>query len=338
MSKVLLTGITGFLGSHTAIQLLDRGYEVVGSMRNLQRADAIRKIIASHTTASINRLQFVQADLTNADAWHTAVQGVDYVQHVASPLPRVLPKHDDELVIPAREGSLNVLRAAAAAGVKRVIQTSSAATMMYGVTKQKTFDENDWTDETNRKDTTPYFRSKTIAEKAAWQFMKEDNSGLELTVVNPVLILGPVLEKDYGTSAELIKKLLDGSMPALPKMSFALVDVRSVADALIKAMETPEAAGHRFAIGNSFMALQEIANTLRAAYPNKKIPKASLPDFAVKLFALIDKEVQTVLPELGAERRIDSSKAREMLNWQPLDDKQSILDTAQSLFIHEVVL
>lgn len=332
-SKVLLTGVTGFIGSHTTIQLLEKGYEVVGTMRNLDRADDIKKVIAKHTD-HIDKLTFAQANLTDADVWSDLMKGVDYVQHIASPFPRGLPKHEDDLIIPAKKGTLNVLKAAAANGVKRVILTSSSAAIAYGKDKDKrtsTFTEKDWTDVNNKKDTTPYMRSKTIAEKAAWDFIKNDASGMELTVICPVAVLGPVLEKDFGTSANIVIKAMNGSSPAVPKLAFSIVDVRSIADANIKAMEVPAAANERFVCSAGLLTFKEIADILSAKYPNKKVPKGVLPNFAVRLLAQIDKTLQPVLINLGVQRTLDSSKAKSLLNWQPIDEKEAVLSCAESV-------
>ncbi|MCO6492555.1 MAG: NAD-dependent epimerase/dehydratase family protein [Phaeodactylibacter sp.] len=203
-SKALLTGVTGFLGSHTAIQLLNKSYQVVGTLRDMARAEEIRQVIAQHTS-NIDKLSFAEADLTDAAVWPDLTKGVDYVLHIASPFPRELPKSEDDLIVPARQGALNVLSAAAKNGVKRVVLTSSTGAILYGkdrANRSGTYDETDWTDVTNRADTTPYFRSKTMAERAAWDFIEKDGSGLELVAICPGAILGPVLEKDFGLTRD----------------------------------------------------------------------------------------------------------------------------------------
>lgn len=332
MDTVIVTGITGYIGPYTAIQLLNQGYRVVGTMRDLKREPHIRKVIAPHTD-HLDRLSFRSANLTDKPAaWSAVVQGAQYIVHVASPFPQVMPKDPNEVIAPAREGVLNVLQAASQMSVKRVVLTSSIVAMAHGVTKKKVFTERDWTDPDNLKDTTPYVRSKAIAERAAWDFMKTEPNGLELAVVNPGLVLGPVIDpKDYGTSAALVLKMLDGSLPALPQAAFSLVDVRSVADMHVKAMETPEAAGERFICANAYMTLRETADVLRQHYPSRKIPKASLPDWVVRLLAKFDRETAPVVLELNAERKHDNSKARAVLDWQPISAQQSIVDTAESL-------
>ncbi|MEL6969692.1 MAG: aldehyde reductase [Bacteroidota bacterium] len=336
--KVLLTGVTGFIGSHTAIQLLECGYEVVGTLRSMARAEEIKAVIAEHTK-QVDKLSFQEAELLDTESWRRAITpDITYVQHIASPLPRELPKTADELIVPARDGALNVLRAAAQAGVKRVVMTSSMAAISYGTgKKQGTFNETHWSNEDVHADHTFYTRSKTVAEKAAWEFMEQDDSGMELSVINPVAVLGPILEKDYGTSADFVKKMMDGSLPMVPKMGFAVVDVRSVADLHIKAMESSQAAGERFLAGGDYYYFSDVAAVLREAYPKHKIPRLAMPDFLVKLLSNFDKSIKQVLPEIGAERKTDISKARQVLNWEPINSKEAILATASSLIEHKVL-
>jgi nucleoside-diphosphate-sugar epimerase len=331
--KVLLTGVTGFLGSQTAIQLLEQGYEVTGTMRNLKKADHIKNVIAKHTS-HIDRLHFAEADLTDVHVWNRLMPKMDFVQHIASPFPRVMPDNEDELILPAQKGTLNVLRAASAHEVQRVVMTSAGAAMTYGREKNHksdTYDESYWTDIQNEDDTTPYFRSKTIAEKTAWDYIAEDHSGLELATVCPGAILGPVLEEDFGTSANIVIKIMDGSMPGLPNLGFEVVDVRSVANLLIRAMEQPEAANERFAGSAGFCTLKDIAEMLRDEYPERKIPKRMLPDFIVRFFSYFDATLKPTLLDLGVERKLDSSKAREQLGWQPHSKSEAVLSCAESV-------
>lgn len=337
--KVLLTGVTGFLGSHAAIQLLNKGYEVVGTLRNKDRVNSIQEIIEKHT-ANINNLTFAEADLNDSNIWFQLTKNIDYVQHIASPFPRELPRHENDLIIPAKEGTLNILKAATANNVKRVVMVSSLAAVVYGKPKNelnKVFNENDWTDETDKKDTTPYFRSKAIAEKAAWEFIKQNNSDLELTTILPGAILGTVLEKDFGTSANLVIKILDGSSPALPKIGFDIVDVRSVADLLIRAMEMPQAAGKRYIASSGYLAFKEVALILKQHYPNRKIPTSELPSFAVKLFSNFDASLKPILIELGIKRKTDISKAKKELQWQPLPAQEAVIACAKSVFENRIV-
>lgn len=336
---VLLTGVTGFLGSHTAIQLLEKGYKVVGTMRDLKRADSIRSVINKHTDHIAN-LSFAEADLMDSEVWNTLTAGVDFVQHIASPFPRTLPKHENDLIEPAKNGTLHVLKAAAKNGVKRVVLTSSTGAIVYGKPKGNrsgTYTEKDWTDATNKEDTTPYFRSKTIAERAAWDFIDTDSSGLELATVCPGAILGPVLEKDFGTSANIVIKVLDGSTPAIPDIGFDMVDVRSVADLLIRAMEQPKAANERFVGSAGYMSFKEVAQILRSAYPDRSIPSRSLPNFAVRLFSYIDTSLKPILNDLSIERKVDNIKAQSLLGWQPIDNAEAVKSCAASVIEQSIV-
>ncbi len=332
MKTVLLTGITGFLGSHTAIQLLNKGYKVIGTLRDESRIESIKSVIDEY--ADISNLDIVVANLLNIEIWDQIIKDVDYVQHIASPFPRVLPKNPAELIEPAKEGTLAVLKAAKMNRVSRVVLTSSTGAITYGKEKgaeSKTYSETDWTDPENLKDTTPYFRSKTYAEKAAWEFIESDKSGLELSVVCPGAILGPVLEKDFGTSANIVIKMIDGSNPAIPKIGFDCVDVRSVADLLILAMEKPEAANQRFIGANGFLSFAKVADILRVEYPNMKIPKAILPNFMTRFIANFDTTIKPILIDLGKERKVDNTKAKTLLGWKPLDNKEAVLSCAKSV-------
>lgn len=337
--RVLLTGITGFLGSHTAIQLLNAGYEVVGTLRNKDRINSNKQIIGKHTV-NLGNLTYEEADLNDADVWFQLTKNIDHVQHIASPFPRKMPKHEDDLVIPAKEGTLNILKAASANKVDRVVMVSSIAAVVYGKKKKEldnVFNENDWTDETNKKDTTPYLRSKTIAEKAAWEFMDDNAPDLELTTILPGAILGPVLEKDFGTSANIVIKILDGSSPALPKIGFEIVDVRSVANLQIKAMEMPQAANNRYIASSGYLTFKDVAMILKQQYPDKKIPNFELPNFAVRLFSNFDASLKPVLMDLGIKRKTDISKAKKELQWQALSAKKAVTACAKSVFENGIV-
>lgn len=334
-TKILVTGITGFIGSHIAIQLLNAGYQVRGSLRNAKRITNIKEVIAQHTH-HIENLTFVEAELTDANAWEVATKDMDYVQHVASPLSATLPKDENDMIIPAREGAENVLRAAIKNGVKRVVMTSSIAAIGYGNMEGNTqkYTEEHWTNLTNRKDTTPYIRSKTIAEQAAWKVVAEaKDSDIELVTINPVVVMGPVLEKDYGTSAEIVKKLLDGDFPGAPKFGFSVVDVRDVADLQIRAMEQTKAAGQRFICDAGFYWISEMADIMKENYPQykKRMPKFGLPNFAVKLFSMFDPATKSILNELGKKRIFDNSKAVNLLDWKPRNPKEALIATADSL-------
>ncbi len=271
--------------------------------------------------------------MLDKEVWYNLTRGIDFVQHVASPFPRELPEHEDELIRPARDGALHVLRAASTNKVKRVVLTSSIAAVMYGRKRGKRsgrYNEENWTDETNRKDTTPYYRSKTLAEKAAWNFMKTEENGMELVTVCPGAILGPVLESDFGTSANMVIKLLDGSIPALPRLGFELVDVRSVADLLIRAMEMPQAANQRFLGTTGYLRFADIAQILKEAYPGRKIASRTIPSLMVRLFSNLDKTLKPILIDLGYKREADHTKAETLLQWKPLSNREAVLSCAQS--------
>ena len=331
--KVLLTGVTGFLGSHTTIQLLESGYQVIGTLRNMDRKDSILNTINQHTD-KVDQLSFAKADLLDREIWQTLTSDVDYIMHIASPFPRTLPKNDAELVKPAKDGTLNILKAAAENNVKKVVITSSTGAIVYGKSKNErngTFNENDWTDETVIKDSTPYFRSKTIAEKAAWEFIEKDTSGLKISVICPGAILGPVIENDFGTSANIIIKSLSGEIPALPNIGFDMVDVRSVADLHVKAMESDKANNERFVGSSGFLSFKQVADILRANYQGYKIPKSVLPNFAVRLFSNIDPTLKPILNDLGIERRVDNSKAKKLLNWKPKSLEEAVTSCADSV-------
>lgn len=337
--RVLLTGVTGFLGSHTAILLLEKGYEVTGTLRDKKRAASIREIIGRHTN-KVHNLTIVEADLNNKEAWLELTKNMDYVQHVASPFPRKLPKNEHDLINTATAGTLHVLEAALANKVKRVVVTSSVAAIVYGKTKDAltgVFTEADWTDEHNKKDSTPYFRSKTIAEKAAWEWVRQAGSGMELTTVLPGAILGPVLEDDFGTSANLVIKILDGSSPALPNIGFDIVDVRSVADLLVRAMELPQAAGRRYIASSGYLTFKEIAAILKKQYPARKIPAAELPGFMVRFLSNFDSSLKPILIDLGIKRKLDITKATRELQWQPLPVAEAVVACAKSVIEKGIV-
>lgn len=331
--EVLLTGVSGFLGSHTAIELLNRGYKVTGTLRDLKRADSLRSIISKHTD-NIDNLSFFQAELLDKEVWKEASMNKDYVIHAASPFPRELPKDENDLIIPAKEGTLNVLNAAKANNVKRVILVSSISTVVYGKTKaemDQVFTEENWTDIANKIDTKPYIRSKTIAEKAAWNFMEREGAGMEMVSILPGAMLGPVLEEDFGTSANIVIKILDGKMPAMPKIAFEIVDVRSVAQLLVDVIEKKHAAGNRFMASSGHMTMKQLANVLKLNYPDKKIKNLEMPNFLSRFIALFEPSLKPILLDLGITRKIDASKAKRVLGWKPISKEDAILDCAKSV-------
>ncbi len=254
--------------------------------------------------------------------------------HVASPFPPTVPRNEDELIVPAREGSLRVLRAARDASVKRVVLTSSFAAIGYGQKPQEApFNETNWTDP-NGADVQPYAKSKTLAERAAWDFIAREGRGLELAVINPVGVFGPILGPDYSTSILLVQRLMDGAMPGCPRLSFGIVDVRDVADLQIRAMTHPAARGERFlAIGGDFLSIADIAKVLksRMGAAAKRVPTRELPNWVVRLASLRDPAVKQILPELGKKKNATNEKARRLLDWAPRSNEEAIVATAESL-------
>lgn len=334
MTTVLVTGGSGFIANHTILQLLSAGHKVRTTVRNLNRESDVRRMLKIGGADPGDQLSFVAADLMSDSGWPAAVSGCEYVLHIASPFPSTVPKDEDELIIPAREGALRVLRASRDAGVKRVVMTSSFAAIGYGHPQQQTpFTEKDWTDPT-KSDVMPYTKSKTLAERAAWEFIQHEGAGLELAVVNPVGVFGPVLGPDYATSVLVIQRMLDGTLPGLPHMNFGIVDVRDVADLHLRAMTNPAASGERFlAVTGEFMWLIEIARFLKARLGERarRVPTRELPDWLVRLARFKDSAVRQIIPELGKWKSASSEKAQSILGWSPRSREESILDTAESL-------
>jgi dihydroflavonol-4-reductase len=280
------------------------------------------------------RLTFTAADLMSDQGWPEAATGCDYVLHVASPFPLKVPKDENELIVPAREGALRLLRAARDAKVKRVVLTSSFAAIGYGhAPAEKPFTEKDWTDLT-APEVSPYVKSKTLAERAAWDFIAREGGALELSVVNPVGVFGPVLGADFSTSIEIVKRLMDGAVPGCPRLSFGVVDVRDVADLHFRAMTDPAAKGERFlAIAGDFMTMQQIAQTLKARMGEaaKKVPTRVLPDLMLRIASIFDSSLKQIIPELGKFKNATNEKARRVLGWSPRSNEDSIVATAESL-------
>ncbi len=289
---VLVTGGSGFIGTHCILQLLDAGYRVRTTVRSLTREADVRTMLRAGGAEPGEALSFAAADLTSDAGWPEAVAGCDFVLHVASPFPPSVPKHEDDLIIPAREGALRVLRAARDTGVTRVVLTSSFAAIGYGhQPTDRPFSEESWTD-LNDGDLSAYVKSKTQAERAAWDFIAHEGGALELAVVNPVGVLGPVLGPDYSTSIQLVQSLMDGAMPGCPRLVFGMVDVRDVADLHLRAMTNPAARGERFlAVAGDCMTMQEVARVLRARMGGAagRVPTRVLPDWIVRIGALVEK-------------------------------------------------
>lgn len=329
---VLVTGGSGFIGAHCILQLLDAGYRVRTTVRSLQRETDVRAMLKVGGAEPGAALSFAAADLTSDAGWTDAVAGCDFVLHVASPFPPNLPKHEDELIIPARDGALRVLRAARVAGVQRVVLTSSFAAIGYGhPPTDQPFTEDTWTEVNSG--ISAYVKSKALAERAAWDFISQEGGALELAVVNPVGVFGPVLDADYSNSIQLVQRLMDGAIPGLPRLSFGVVDVRDVADLHLRAMTQPAAKGERFIATAGLMSLHDMAAVLRARLGDaaQRVPSRGLPDWMLRLVSVFDSSVKQVVPDLGKIRTATNEKARRVLGWEPRPPDDAIVATAESL-------
>ena len=339
MSTVLVTGGSGFIASHCILQLLAAGHTVRTTVRSLKRESDVRATLARggakpDAAQSRDRLSFFAADLESDAGWPEAVAGCEYVLHVASPFPANMPRNEDELIVPAREGALRVLRASRNARVRRVVLTSSFAAIGYGHPQQRApLNETFWTELTHNG-ITPYVKSKTLAERAAWNFLATEGDGLELAVVNPVGVFGPALGPDYSTSILIVQRLMDGAVPGCPRLYFGVVDVRDVADLHIRAMTHPAARGERFlAVAGDFMSMLDMAKVLRSRLGDaaKRVPTRQVPDWLVRIAALRDPAVRQVLPELGKIKNATNEKARRLLAWAPRPNEEALVATAESL-------
>ena len=335
--RVLLTGISGFLGGHVALGLLNAGYIVRGSVRNLDKAEAVRATL-KRAGADVSRLEFVALDLLSDKGWDEAMEGVRYLQHTASPFVIDLPEDKMDLIRPAVEGTERALNAALRANVERIVLTSSMAAIAYGHDKARTkpFTDKDWTN-LNGPDVNAYIESKTLAEQRAWDIMRAAGRDVDLTTINPSAILGPLLDEDPGTSALIVKRLLDGSVPALPRLPFIIVDVRDIANAHVAAMTSDSARGRRFPMGERPILMGDVADIVRKAAPDRKVPRLNMPDWAVRIYALFDRDVRGVLNELGVLKRLDSSGAVALLGRPLIPADQAITATTHALIENRIV-
>jgi dihydroflavonol-4-reductase len=322
------------VASHCILQLLSAGHEVRATVRNLDREAGVRALFRRTGVEAGERLAFVTARLEHDEGWAKAVAGCEYVLHVASPFPIGVPRNADELIAPAREGALRVLHAARDAGVRRVVLTSSFAAIGYGHARSAApFDETSWTDAA-APGVGAYVQSKTLAERAAWDFIAREGGELELAVVNPVLVLGPVLSGDYASSIVLVQRLLAGSTPGCPQLMMGVVDVRDVAVLHLSAMTHPAAKGERFlATAGDFLSVLEIARVLRRRLGERarRVPTWVVPNWLVRLAAVADPSVRQIVPELGKIKNGTSDKARRVLGWVPRPAEEAIVATGESL-------
>lgn len=337
--RVLLTGISGFLGGHVASALIAAGYQVRGSVRNLAKADKVRDTLAK-AGADVSRLEFVALDLLNDDGWASAAEGCRFLLHTASPFVIQMPADKMELIRPAMQGTERALNAGLKAGVERIALTSSMAAIAYGHDAGRTapFTAADWTNLEGRG-CNAYIESKTRAERRAWEIMKAAGREKDLAVVNPSGIYGPLLDEDPGTSALLVKRLLNGSMPAAPRFNFAIVDVRDVAAAHVVALTAPSAGGRRFPMGERTLSIKECAEVLRQRFPDyaRKLPKFEMPDWGVRAYALFDSDLRGNLGELGVVRRMDSTDVVALLGRGLIKAEDALVATAESLIKFKLV-
>jgi len=332
-APVLVTGGSGYIAGFLIRRLLDGGATVHTTVRRRASEAPLRALLAAQGGDPGERLRVFEADLTADAGWAPAAAGCALVAHVASPLPRGVPRHADELVVPARDGALRVLRAARDAGARRVVMTSSVAAIAYGRGRgEHRFTEADWTD-TTQPGLTPYILSKTLAERAARDWVAAEGGGLEFCSINPSVVLGPVWSGDYSASVVLVKLLLEGRIAACPDIGFGVVDVRDVAALHEQALTAPGLAGERFIASGRFFKLIEIAAVLRAGLGPRaaRVPTRTLPDWMMRLAAPFSAVARAAATELGSVRHQDASHARRVLGWQTRREEDSILDCARSL-------
>ena len=331
--KVLLTGISGWIAKHTAIELLNKGYEVLGTVRNKDLIDQTKETIKKH--APIEKLSFIELNLLKDEGWNKAAEGCKYIFHIASPFPMKVSK-DRELLLPvAVDGTLRVLNAGINAGVEQIIKTSSIVAMFRKPNRSNpyTFGENDWTDENWIEGVNDYFLSKTKAEKAAWKLMESKGLKSKLTTINPGGVFGDALDKKGGTSIEYVRQFLKGKFPGAPKFAVLISDVKDIAKAHVACIGNNKVGGRRLIVGKEVKKLVELSQLMAEAMPEyaKKLPKKELPNFMVKLISYIDSSAKMMIPDLGILMQTDTSYAEELLGFKFKPAKDCITENAKSV-------
>jgi dihydroflavonol-4-reductase len=342
MTKVLLTGASGYIGKHITLQLLTDGYEVRASVRNKAKADEVREAMSAHLPEGFKldkKLSFVELDLESDKGWPKALEGMDVLIHSASPFPIASPKDENDLIRPAVDGTLRALKAAHKAGVKRVILTSSVAAI-YGSdlpAGKAEFDETMWSDPNHPIGKMAYNKSKTLAEKAAWDYIQSEAKEIQLTTINPVLVAGAPLDNNFGASVSVVERLMNGKDPVLPDMSFGIVDVKDVAKMHVLVVKNKAAFGQRFIANAGSRTFIQMAKALKAAFPARKIPTGQAPTLLIRFLALFDGEIKAVLPGLGKHINPSSKKAETVLGISFIPVEQSLVDTAKYLVDNKLV-
>lgn len=336
--RVLVTGISGFIASHTAVKLLEKGYVVRGTVRNAVKGADIAAKICAAANVPADSIELVEADLTSDAGWEEAVQDCRYIQHIASPLPIEPPSDRESLVPEARAGAQRVLEHGFSAGAERIVMTSSIAAMVgqRGRGKHFKFGEKDWTDP-EWKQQRAYPVSKTRAEISAWAYVEAQGLKDRLTIVNPALVFGPDPFNNGSASLQVIKALLTKEFPRSPQLAFPVVDVRDVAAIHVAAMTAENAGGRRLIAGKETLWFKEMANILREAYPNAKVPKGELPNMLLKFIAIFDERLKVLLADLGVFHEADSAYVSAITQVIPRPAKEAVLATAESLIANGVV-
>ncbi|KAH8896484.1 NAD(P)-binding protein [Thozetella sp. PMI_491] len=341
---VLVTGGSGFLATQLILQSLTAGYTVRTTVRNTSKEPVVRNGLqdAGVSADALARLSFFTADLAQEDGWAEAMKGCTYVQHLAGPSPGTMQAPDKDIPETTRDGVLRVMRAARDANVKRLVLTSSFAAIGYGQPPRKdAFTEKDWTVLDGKVPVATFQRMKTVVEKAAWEFVEKEGNGLELVVVNPGAVIGPVLSADLAAPVQAVHKLVDGTVPACPQLFYNFVDVCDLADLHLRAMLTQDAKGHRFiAINdNEPISFLELGKMIKKERPEmaSKVPTKEIPNMVVRTIAKVNKEAREIIPLLGIARAASNSSAKQILGWQPRPLQKTLVETIDSLVAHKIV-